>query len=490
MSILQRAGKLCRRGRRLPDRPATVGLHWLALAPAAAHECPVSVLLPLALLLACAPSEPGAAGDAGLVDLDEALMPSQDLAEHAPAAVVLQWDEGAAVDPLAVEVDDGSGAVESIPVDVASGRTVLAGFKPDSLLQVRMVGEVEGEPGATSWSEIRTADLPADLPELTVDVADPGALDGKLVLVTHVQSPPAVLAVDGDGDIVWWRIMDDDYWVSRPRLARDGQAVLVNHGLNDDDYTAGLRRFTLDGELEQRWEIEGANRDFVEQQDGTLAFIVNDERDVDGVLVRGDQIVEVAPDGTQTSLWTAWDWFPQDDIGVLGIPGEWTHGNALSIDEQDDAYLLTLAGLRAVVDIDRSSGQTNWVFGGQTSDFETRAGHDSPVQGLIHGVDRTDDSLLVFRNYEEGGDGQSSVVEYSLDPSNPVVTKLWEWYPDPAVYTPSLGNAIRMDSGTTLVNFATAGRLAEVNPDGSVRWQVSTELGGALGYSTVVDGLR
>lgn len=35
--------------------------------------------------------------------------------------------------------------------------------------------------------------------------------------------------------------------------------------------------------------------------------------------------------------------------------------------------------------------------------------------------------------------------------------------------------------GHTLVNFATAGRITEVLPDGSVGWQVSTGLGDVLG---------
>jgi len=409
-------------------------------------------------------------------------------AERSPTTLVLSWDANAPADSLAVEVDTGDD-VERHALDPGAGRHLLAGYLPDHDLDVRMVGQHNGHSFASSWQPVHTGAVPVELPSITVDVDSGDALDGRLLLLTQVQSPPAAFVLDEAGHIVWWRIMDDDAWSARARLSRDGQTVLVNHGIDEDDDQPGVRRFSLDGELVDDVLVNHSHRDFVELPDGTLTMLVKDERDVDGQRVIGDGLVEVTPDGDQRAGWSAWDSFTPD-LDAIGRADGWTHANHLDYDEATDSYLVTLSHMHAVAAIDRQTATADWVFGGPASDFATPAGDSEPLDGVVHGVHWIDNELLIFENFAERSSDPSSAVAWRLDPHSPDTKETWRWTPDPPVYTATLGNVRRLDSGDTLVNFATSGRIAVVAPDGSVRWQVSTAIGEALGYAVVMDGLR
>ena len=406
----------------------------------------------------------------------------------APAALVASWDPTAQLQSLEVEVDAGDGQPYSLPVEVDAGRRVLVGFKPQASVSVRLVATRDGQSGATAWQTLDTAPLPPDLPALIVDTAEPGALDGGVLMVTQVQNPPAILAVDGDGDIVWWRIMDDSAWLSRARPSQDGLGVVTFTGLDTMGNTPELRRFGWDGELIATFPIEGGHHDFTELPDGTLAVIVTDSREVDGAIVDGDSVVEVSPDGTQVSRWSTWDEVAYEE-GIDHLEGsDWTHANALSYDPETDSYLLTLLGLSTVMCVDAVTGQTRWVLGGKYSDFVNELGR-SDFFSVMHGVDLQEDTLLVFEN-SHSNQTTSRVAGYRLDTTGRSATEDWSWAPSPPVTTITLGDVARLEGGSTVANFATAGRITEVMPDGTIRWQISTSLGDVLGYSHYMAELR
>lgn len=67
--------------------------------------------------------------------------------------------------------------------------------------------------------------------------------------------------------------------------------------------------------------------------------------------------------------------------------------------------------------------------------------------------------------------------------------QVWEYIRDPSVYVFAKGDVHRFDDGTTQVVWSASGEIQDVNPDGSVYWQLDTELGQAITFVQVIDDL-
>ena len=94
--------------------------------------------------------------------------------------------------------------------------------------------------------------------------------------------------------------------------------------------------------------------DFVEHPDGTLAAIVVEERDFQGAPLRGDKIVEIAPDGDADARSGA----PGTASIPPSSPGDdpamgWTFANALDYDPVADVYYLGMRNFSSIARINR-----------------------------------------------------------------------------------------------------------------------------------------
>lgn len=433
----------------------------------------------LALLLACASTPVESRAGPAL---------TLSLAEHVPNVVRVSWDP----------TGDGATGVlrhrlpgepwTEVPADPAAGEALVLGLPLDADVEVELDVEAGGELATSPTASITTGPLPTELPGLHVDLAQEGALDGGLLLTTNVQSPPAVIVFDGAGQVVWVRVLDGTSWAGRARPSPDGQHIIVMPVGNDEDPQHELKVLALDGELVETITINEAHHDFTVLDDGTLVTLVYETLD-DSPWgpIRADALVERAPDGTQQKVWSAFDSFaytPEADV----LDGDgWTHGNSIEYDPAQDRYLVSFLGLGGIGAIDRSSGELDWFFGGHYSDFVDQ---DGGVDLLYfqHGFQLLDTGLLVFENGPSSR-ASSGAVEFAFTEGRPVAQEVWRYQADPGVYTPSLGSVHRLDSGDTIVDFATGGRLAQVSPEGEVRWQISSDLGGAFGYAVWLPGL-
>lgn len=435
---------------------------------------------------ACSPVDDGpafASGGGGLSGSFEL-----NVAEEAPSVLVLSW--GADVSPDAVEVswDAGDGWQCCGAVDLEAGEALITGLPPDTWVDVRAEVTLDGVVHAIESLSEMTGSLDLDLPSLAVEADQGDALDGGLVLTTTIGAEQAIVALDGRGRVVWWRLLEAESHVTRVRLARDGRSILTlpakQAGGSQD-----LVRYDLQGREIMRIAVPDAHHDFVELRNGTLAFLVSTQHGSGADSFLGDAIVEVAADGSRRTLWSAVDAFEFQASDIFLPENEWSHANWLSFDDARGEYIVGLYGLRAIAGVDSRSGETTWVLGGDEGDFVDATGTPFRFQ-YQHGAEWTEDGLLVFEN-GSSNNASSRVVELDIDPDDPSqpVTALWSWAPSPAVYTPALGNASRLGDGTTLVNFATAGRIVQVDDAGDVRWSVSTSLGSGFGYAEVVPAL-
>ena len=161
---------------------------------------------------------------------------------------------------------------------------------------------------------------------------------------------------------------------------------------------------------------------------------------------------------------------PPTILDELLLPSPY-HANASSIlvDPLGDALWLSIYGYEELWRIDRSTGERTHVFG-QGGDFTLVDTSGNPLPDreytwVQHGIDYTADGRVLA--YDNGvgrpGGGYSRVVEYRLDLTNNVATKLWDWT-EPGWYNTVVGDADYLDGGNVLVTQGFS-RCAEILPN-------------------------
>jgi len=362
----------------------------------------------------------------------------------------------------------------------------LMGIPEETEASYRVVSVVDGEEYVGETQTVTTGALPIDVPAITVE----GDGNDRFMAVPVMGSTTAPLILSPEGEVVWYWLDDRGLEVFRVRLSVDGQSVLYNAASvsGDPAEDSELVRVKLDGSEETTIPVPLLAHDFVEHQDGTIGTIVveyGDQVDEEtGEYIRGDQIVEVAPDGTQSVIWSAWDCFDPEDF-VLDSTG-WTFANALDYDAEEQAYYLGTRNLSSIIKIDRQTGECLWVMGGDASTFTFGSGSEQFLHQ--HQFEVRDDTILVFDN--EGAAGTvSRAIEYTYDEQTQQMDQIWSYTADPALYTFVLGDVARLEDEQTLVTWSVLGQIDRATTDGDVVWQANTAMGAAFGFNTVLDSL-
>ena len=444
---------------------------------------PALLTVGLALLITMGACTEGTEDD-GAFEIEAAV------SEVIPTVVTVTWsvdlDE---IEDAYVEFgpDDGYGSVA--PVDLSGGppyEAVLLGSKPASDVRFRVVVEAGGEVTASSDHTETTGNVPADLPEMSVEAM--GDVDEGYLVTSTFAVPPAAVILDRDGDYVWWyEAPNADFQVGRAHMTADRQHVVfwgVNLALGGGESNEAdqeLIRVSLDGTEVDTRSVPDGHHDFTVMPDGGITYIEYDVRD----NVEGDRIVEVSPDGTETAIWSVWDDF--EYTGSTGPGTTFSHFNAIDYYPDEDAFYISSLGLECLLKVDRASGELVWTMSGPYSDFTLSDGSTDLFE-RNHQFHRLDGSLLMFVNSDEQTNC-SDVREYSYEGDGGEVELLWSYTPDPSVFTFSLGDVSRLDSGNTLVTFSNQGQIDEVDDSGDVVWRLSAELGGAVGYATFLPDL-
>lgn len=442
----------------------------------------MSLLLPL-WALACITTRPGAdTGPGGLAPGEAAL--TLTVADLVSTTITATWDANVGtVNRATLRVDPG--VDDAFELDATGGEAVIWGLRAEQDVTVELT-VVGSDATAQVTATATTGVVPNDLPALTVSGDAGGAAGGARILTTIVQDPGAAVIIDTEGHYRWWGDVTPQNLTSRARLSVDGQSILGMPLNSSSDYTMPLVRRAFDGTELETIEIDGMHHDFVEHSDGTLAVLVVSWGEVDGVRWLGDRIVERAPDGTETVIWDSWEdlTFHEGDIRMDN--DEWTHANALLFDEAEQRYTVGLRGIHAIAAIDRATGRTEWLLGSSESDFTDPDG-DRRILGVTHQFEFVDGGLLVFEN-RGNEDDWSRPVELAFDPGDPIVEPVWTVDLDPPVSSGVLGDVERLPDGDTLIDYSAAGLFVQVDADGTERWRLESELTGAFGYFSLLEG--
>lgn len=384
---------------------------------------------------------------------------------------------------------DAYGA-ETPPADLEAGpaSVTVLGLRADATWHWRLRlrdGDREwiGEDGTFT-----TGELPGELPE--VDVGNTRRAPARFVVTSAVVSTDevaaAALVLDATGAVVWyWTSPEGRVPAARPSL--DGTAVLVLVE-GEDGADSAIVRVPFDGSDETWFEAPDAHHDFQELPDGTLAWIATTLRDVRGEDIVGDRVLERSPDGETRTAWDAFATLPVEENDGWnsayygGLP-DWTHGNGLAWDEEDDAWLVSLYSTESVVKADRATGVLVWELGGSRSDF-TFVGDEG--FGPQHAPVPVDGGILLFDN---GGDSASRVVQYALDVDARTATPSYSWADPEGARTFVMGGARPFAGGVSLSGWGDAGDVLAVDEEGDVVWRVAMEPGTVVGRVTGVETL-
>jgi hypothetical protein len=178
------------------------------------------------------------------------------------------------------------------------------------------------------------------LPHFTVE-GDAGD-DAGWIVTSVFGGQGGAAVVDTDGVLSWWVTQDEVASVTDAQLTPDGRGIeYLRFSTTAEDpenlltSVGEVVRKPVFGGAPEVTDIHPGHHAFACLPDGTLTWPAFDFREVDGVWVRGDAVMEQAPDGTVTQLWSTWDtftWQPDTDYGGSG----WTHVNGLTWDEAED----------------------------------------------------------------------------------------------------------------------------------------------------------
>lgn len=383
-----------------------------------------------------------------------------------PTVVHVTWTSSA---PGAGYVEfglDASSYAFTTPADddaTTSHSATLYGIPPQRDCHFRVVTGA----AASDDQVVTTGSLPSGVPSFDplVPFTEPTA--GPFLLTSTVElseDHSAVVVLDGNGSPVWYTKAAAG--ITSARLSVDGSGVYFIQNFVDDREANGLVVVGFDGTTREI-AVPNAHHDVIEGPAGGYVTFVTTYREVDGVTVAGDQLVEVADDGGQRMVWDAFDNLEvveNDGFEATQLDGaDWTHANGLVYDAADDSYVISLYFTEQLVKIDRATGDTVWILGGLGSDFTFT---DDDAFGPQHAPELTEGGLRVFDN--RGISDGSRLVEYSLDEDAGTATNTWSWAYPGGAWTPVLGDVHRFDDGSALGSWGLTGHVTLVSPDGEL----------------------
>ena len=349
--------------------------------------------------------------------------------------------------------------------------------------------------------EIVAPPLPPDFPPVKATVSKPFRMEPGVTLfnVQWNRQPTTgwLIAVNSEGRVVWY------YRTGRPigPVWRTKAGTLLY--LDDRDAV----EIDMLGNILGRWHPSGLgtpsvsstdtlvqanvfHHDISELPNGNFLTLSNEVRTFDGypssetnamaskgaASVVGDVVVEFTRAGEIVKEWHLLDILDPYRIRYDSLSGQfdafyrpfaptrdWSHGNSISYNAGDDAYVISMRHQDAVVKIDRNTGKLKWIFGepdGWQFPWSNQTFH---AVGALnwpyhqHAARITSEGrLLMFDNgnYQAGPfeakratpESYSRAVEFRIDEANLTASESWS-YGGPAdeqFYSPALGNAERM----------------------------------------------
>jgi hypothetical protein len=358
------------------------------------------------------------------------------------------------------------------PVDLneASYRTLLLGMKPSMTYHYRITASAGGSACTSDDYTIATGSLPNGAPSVTVLTNNTAAVyPGFIVTGQYVNSGSANAVIfDADGVNVW--SYNDGGDAGGTRMSYDGKYMWITSiNVPDNAATDHTHRVTMDGLVDTDFTQAFAHHTHEVRPlpDGSLAFFTTGANNCEDIKI-------FPADGTPTTPAT------------LLVNAQTAHGgtSACHVDDieyspSDDTLIFSDLDNNCLTKISRTTGATVWVLGGNqggvTSSFTGDLWAGGQFGFQVIGVN----DLLIFNNNSAsfGGTGGGSIaLELTLDPVAKTSTKKWSYTASPAIQVSVLGDVERLPNGNTIIDYATADTIEEVDAGGNVVLQIRSNV--------------
>ncbi|MFH1530858.1 MAG: aryl-sulfate sulfotransferase [Pseudomonadota bacterium] len=384
----------------------------------------------------------------------------------------VEWETDAlATTELHVECGDGDTIDLTDDLLRSKHRAFVMGFWEGANCQV--VARSTDAAGSVGQlvAPLEVGALPDFLPALDLQVRKPNKMQGGWTLfnlTNDFDEPPLlVVMVDDQGRYRWYhqRATNDPGSDTDTRTVPGGVLIGGTHGK--------VKPAFVDWEGSVLWDKwMNVHHDFRPIGDEGHWLMLTDNEGC-GQIPHGGIVFEY--DRFTDSK--VWEWYACAHIAPEEPWQDWSHLNSVSLWPDGEHLLISSRNLNGIFKVEYPSGEVVWELNGGGGDFAWEDGddrfwgqHDPEVQ-----PDST--HILLYDNGLEGEREWSRVLELEIDEDAKTVKKVWEYRPDPDIFTPIWGDADRQPNGNTLITFGARSKkehtqLVEVTPDKEQVWRL------------------
>ncbi|HWA58896.1 MAG TPA: arylsulfotransferase family protein [Gemmatimonadales bacterium] len=370
----------------------------------------------------------------------------------------------------------------------------VLGLRPDTSYSV--VAEAVGPAGVgrSTPVTVRTGSLPPGLVGVHLEVSGVPTPGYAVTAVMPGDGSGYLVAFDSAGRLAWYRGVpfDQGEQVLDVRRWPNGNYTMYVGGSSGWQPVQGsYLEITPRGVLRRQFRAPAPyytdGHDIrLEFQDTTLTAVElfsydlrpTDLTSIGGpadVLLAGHQLLRMAPGGTPDFFWNGWDYFKLTDwiehAGLFAFnPIDFDHPNSLDV-TSDGAYLVSWRHLSEVNKIHAQSGRVIWRLGGANNQFTFVDDPENGFSGQHYAREIAPGEILLYDNGISHATPETRMVQYRLDEAAHTATLVWEYRHTPAYLTGTRGSVDRLESGNTLIGWATMGRIEEVTPTKVSLWE-------------------
>ena len=319
----------------------------------------------------------------------------------------------------------------------------IYGLYPDYNNKIDISYTLKNGEEVTKQIEIQTNKLPDDFVLPTSIKKDSSKLTNDLYFFTP-SSKGYTCAYDVNGDVRWY-LSNNAIW-DNTRLKNGHMMVSTERLVNSPYYMTGLYEIDLLGHIYNEYSIKGGyHHDYFELPNGNLLVASDDFNNEAGTVE--DYIVEL--DRTTGNIVKTWDL--KDVLNMEDGKSEnwsnydWFHNNSVWYDEATNSRTLSGRHQDAVINIDYTTSNLNWIIGDSTNwsseyqkYFFTPVGKDFEWQWSQHAAMITPEGyVFIFDNgnnkskdsskYVDANNGYSRGVMYKIDTDKMTIEQVYEY---------------------------------------------------------------
>ncbi|MDH4238081.1 MAG: aryl-sulfate sulfotransferase [Phycisphaerae bacterium] len=328
--------------------------------------------------------------------------------------------------------------------------------------------------------------VPSDFPEVVITVNNNPSPGYIFISYPHYTSTNKyVMMLDNNGYPVWYlRGRDQSLW-NEFKVQKNGMITMGIFTGYDKNFNWVKNYFTENGYNTNHHDLEVL-------EDGGYLMIGGRDNTVDmsryipggnyNANVHETIIQEYTAGEELIFQFRSWDNFDISDVEALvedPLSGSirFPHINAIDVDD-DGHLLISNRHISEITKINRDSGQMIWRLCGSDPGRSDFTFVNDSLNGFSHQHDISafgNGRYMLFDNGNGHYPPVSRAVEYELDLNAMTATLVWEFRDTPDKYTYSMGNAQRLPTGNTLINFVLSEypKAIEVDPNGVKQFEMN-----------------